>query len=261
MIISLTSLKGQGKDTVAKIIKALDWYHNRDKDYLKTKYSDTEFALRVLNGESMEYSSFENKKFADSLKGILTILLNCKMSDFEDREFKEKTLGPEWWVWKQYTDDSPNYTLHPYIENEIPPKDSILFKPTVRYLLQFIGTDLLRNQLNPNIWVNNLLSQYTPKIELKYPNVDDNEYNKILYPNWIITDTRFLNEIQAIKKIGNPYILVKIERITDKKDFHISELELEDYRGYNYVIDNNGTIIDLIEQVKKILVTENIIKI
>ena len=93
-------------------------------------------------------------------------------------------------------------------------------------------------------------------------------------PNWIITDTRFPNEADAVKSRGG--INIRIERddyifdgagkrIIPTKEYvntsnkqHESETALDNYT-FDYVIDNNGTIEDLIIKVKEILIKENII--
>ena len=62
---------------------------------------------------------------------------------------------------------------------------------TPRKMLQQVGTDLFRNQLHPNTWVNATFANY-----------HDN--------NWIITDVRFPNELEAIKKHNG--ITIRINR-------------------------------------------------
>ena len=76
-------------------------------------------------------------------------------------------------------------------------------------------------------------------------------------PNWIISDVRFPNEAKAIKDKG--VILIRINRPGNDTGKHLSEIALDDYKNWNYVIDNNGTIEDLIEKVKQILIQEKII--
>jgi penicillin V acylase-like amidase (Ntn superfamily) len=111
---------------------------------------------------------------------------------------------------------------------------------------------------------------------------------QIKYPNWIITDTRFPNELKTVKDKGG--ITIRVNRspvgsnewityckfLTDnpnKKGLvematienfykwskeHESETSL-DSAIFDYVIDNNGTIEELIEKVRIILVQEKII--
>ena len=45
----------------------------------------------------------------------------------------------------------------------------------------------------------------------------------------------------------------------DYNDFHESETALDNYEGFDYVIDNNSDIQSLIEHVKTILIKEKII--
>lgn len=63
---------------------------------------------------------------------------------------------------------------------------------TPRYALQFLGTNLLRNQLHENIWVDCL--------EKKILESDK---------NIIITDVRFPNEIDMIRKLGGKIWLIE----------------------------------------------------
>lgn len=83
------------------------------------------------------------------------------------------------------------------------------------------------------------------------------------YPNWVITDVRFPNEAEAIKEHNG--ITIRINRGLVERTGkmiqgpeHISETALDDAK-FDYVIENNGTIEELIEQVKKILIKEKII--
>ena len=80
---------------------------------------------------------------------------------------------------------------------------------------------------------------------------------KKLYPNWIIADTRFPNEVKAIKEKDG--IVIRINRETNYVSNHSSEIALDDYEDFDYTIDNNNCIDCLIEKVKEILKHEKII--
>ena len=182
--------------------------------------------------------NWEIKKFADKLKTLVCLLIGYTREQLEDRVVKEKELGEEWWYYK-----GRNNSLIPYNTNsKRNPED--LIKPTPRLLLQLIGTDLFREQLHPNTWVNASFANY-------------------LNNAWIFTDVRFPNELEAIKKRKGVTIRINrglVER-TGKMiqgPEHISETAL-DNAEFDYVIENNGTIEELIEQVKKILIKEEII--
>jgi len=66
---------------------------------------------------------------------------------------------------------------------------------TPRYALQFVGTDLLRNQLHKNIWVDCL--------ERKIDECDK---------NIIITDVRFKNEISMLRDKGAMFVRMEFEK-------------------------------------------------
>jgi hypothetical protein len=63
----------------------------------------------------------------------------------------------------------------------------------------------------------------------------------------VISDVRFLNEAQVIKSAGG--LLVKITRPGHHGDGHVSETELADYTGWDLVIENNGSILELEQRV------------
>jgi hypothetical protein len=85
--------------------------------------------------------------------------------------------------------------------------------------------------------------------------------SKIHYPSWLITDMRFPNELKAIKDKGG--ISIRVNRHNHPNDInpnteHPSETAL-DNEEFDYVIDNNGTIEELIEKVKVVLKHSKII--
>ena len=72
------------------------------------------------------------------------------------------------------------------------------------------------------------------------------------------------NEIESIKKHNG--LTIRINRDSFLRtgkvfdtDNHESETALDDYQGFDYVINNNGTIKALKEVVKDILIKEHII--
>jgi hypothetical protein len=105
---------------------------------------------------------------------------------------------------------------------------------TPRKILQLLGTEAGREIIHPNIWVNSLFADYTTD------------------SNWIITDVRFPNEAQAIKDRGG--IIIRIERPGGESHCggaHASETALDDY-DFDIVINNDGTIEELIDKVKQL---------
>lgn len=172
------------------------------------------------------YYKWQNKKFAGKLKDIAELITGIPKIKFESQEFKQQQMPGDW-------------------------------NMTYREFLQKIGTDAMRTGLHENVWVNALFSDYIAEVVT----VGTSEFDLIekdQLPYWIITDCRFPNELEAVKKHGG--ITIKIERHSDNPNFHISETALDDYTGWNYVIDNNGSIEDLKNQLLHVLESENIIK-
>lgn len=87
-----------------------------------------------------------------------------------------------------------------------------------RKLLQEFGEGI-RQTVDKNFWVDSLLSQY-----------DDSK-------NWIISDVRYVEEANAI--LNRDGILIRINRDTGFDDIHVSEISLDDFENFGYVIDNN----------------------
>lgn len=99
------------------------------------------------------------------------------------------------------------------------------------------------------------------------------EEKELIYPSWLVTDLRFPNEFDAVKERNgisirvNREIKYQVESLGGKTNVpegyfptnqHPSETALDNYK-FDYVIDNNDTIEELIEKVRQILVKEKII--
>lgn len=75
----------------------------------------------------------------------------------------------------------------------------------------------------------------------------------------VVSDCRHLNEVKLIKQYGG--VLIRIDKEHPDKivgiSNHITETELQNYDGWDYVIENNGTIEELYEKVDKIMKAVN----
>lgn len=182
MIISISGKMNAGKDTVAKEIM---------------RHSSYPFVVR---------------KWADALKDAVCMWLGVSREVLEDREFKERPLGPQWQMWsvvnKSKHPDDEDYIVSEYILQSDCIQEcnrlnqgrwrgkpgAFIAQPsrmTPRKMLQLLGTEYGRKLIHPNMWVNVLLDEYNPKKDF-----------------WIITDTRFPNEASAVKRVNGVNIRV-----------------------------------------------------
>jgi hypothetical protein len=161
-------------------------------------------------------SHWEIKKWAGKLKQVAELLTGIPIEKFEDQEFKKTNLGKQW-------------------------NDRINNPMSVRDFLQKLGTEGLRDGLHTNTWVNALMADYKCVPADRAPNGWD-------CPNWIITDTRFPNEAQAIKDAGGIIIRVTRPGIGPVND-HPSETGLNQWK-FDYEIQNDSSLNELINSVR-----------
>lgn len=232
MIIGINGKIGSGKDTVGKIIQWLT------KPKLDAQY----IGFQTYDDATLErLSPFKIKKFAGKLKTIASLLTGISVEKFEDQEFKMTNLSDEWST-----------------VNSLSTRHKVRKNMTVRELLQKLGTEAMRDGLHENVWVNALFSDYVPVVK------EWDEFGNdtlVEYPSWCITDMRFPNEMEAVKQKGGITIRVVRDNGTRAIDTnpHPSETALDNAK-FDYEIINEGTIEDLVEKVREILIKENIIK-
>lgn len=242
MILGIIGKMGSGKDATARIIQYLTQAHN-------------EISLdELLNYPPLAQpptSPWQIKKFAGKLKECVSLVTGIPLEDLEKQEVKMSNLGPEWDV---ISDLNGGY------ESE---------SMTVREMLQQFGTQGGR-AIHPDFWVNALMADYRPTMTgeskenligyLVKPKQYRNTVVDYKLPNWIISDVRFRNELQAIESRGG--FVIKIFRGDEDIDrdrgqaydqtAHVSETAL-DGMEFKYNINNNGTIPQLVDRVSEIL--------
>lgn len=226
-IIAINGKIGTGKDTIGKIVQYL--VSTKNEKNVVSFEDAIKYDSSFITSES---SGWEVRKFAGKLKEIASILTGISIEKFEDQEFKKTFLGNEW------NQDNENG-----------------FKMSVRQLLQRLGTEALRNGLHENVWVNALFADY------KTLGFQDKPSAVLEFPNWLITDLRFPNEFQAVKDRNG--ICVRVIRHQhpndiDYKTLHPSETSLDSFI-FDYEINNSGSIEDLVEEVRKMLINFKII--
>lgn len=278
MIIGISGYATSGKNTVATLIQYLQCKNVGSvtiEEVIKD-YKNHEWWLA-------EQSGWEQKSWAGKLKTIASLLTGIPISKFEDQEFKKTYLPEQWNFWTVSVISDGNkllfqqgrFTSKAEAEGYVPllkqnyeglPLEYVIGmqQMTVRQFLQELGTDACRNGLHPNTWVNALMADYVPQ-----PNKDVAAFlaaeglpasmnaGKEQMPNWIITDTRFPNEAQAIKDAGG--IVIRVDRPGVKAiNAHPSETGLDDWE-FDHKIMNGSDIVSLMFTVHTILKKHNLV--
>ena len=149
---------------------------------------------------------YKRDSFAKSLKDAVSSMFNW------DREMLEgNTTSSRHWR------EQPDKFWSEKMGKEITP----------RWVLQYFGTEVMRQGMYDAIWVDSVIGRYKGE-------------------NTVISDTRFQNEIKNIKAHGGIVVLVKREEIPTREEMqkqgaHQSEW---DWIGSNfdYTIENNSSI-------------------
>lgn len=289
MIIGISGKKQSGKNTVALIWQYLYDYYNNNYTHPIT---EEDFKEYVKNNHHLK-SVWIQKSFAHKIKQIICILLGCTMEQLEDPVFKETPLGEEWWCWKIVLEGGYGTHLYPY---SLPKPKNIqglnLVKMTPRMLMQMLGTEFGRDMVHPNLWVNSLMNEYKRQkwliTDVRFPNeakaikdrggilirLDREGFDNSKQIEWSC-DTAHL-ELCKLHSVdpeddselwdGENYKEIYQDEFNKLYDVywdlysqHSSETALDDYKEWDYVIDNNYSLLELILRVRQIMFKEGII--
>jgi hypothetical protein len=109
-----------------------------------------------------------------------------------------------------------------------------LWDITIRQFMQQLGTEAIRDKLNVNSWVYSLFSEL------------DND------SRWLITDLRFQNEAKFL--YDRNFIKIRVNRPgVHGDDKHRSEIDLDNYNHFDFVIQNDGTLEEYEQKIHKII--------
>lgn len=108
--------------------------------------------------------------------------------------------------------------------------------PGVRVLLQRLGTDVVRDMVDEDAWVD--IMRFRVRCLL-------NAGKKVA-----VTGIRFPNELEAIKRFGGKTVWVERPGVEDG-DLHISEAAVA-MQSFDFVVNNSGSIEDLGEAARRV---------
>lgn len=181
--------------------------------------------------------SFKKISFASSLKDVCSVLFNWDRTLLEGSTADSREWRNTVDIWWSNRLKIPNLTP--------------------RMMLQLIGTQIMRQNFNDEIWIANL--------ENKLKTVDDT--------NVVVTDCRFINELELIKKYNGRLVQVNRGEKPEWYDLAIAAIN-EDYASkikliseygvhesewqwlladFDYIIENNSTLKDLEFKIKNLV--------
>lgn len=106
-----------------------------------------------------------------------------------------------------------------------------------RKLLQDIGT--AGRNYNRNIWANRTVDKIQEW-------ASDNQLA-------VVTDTRYPNEIQRVKREFSDVVTIRITRDSVEKLKHPSETALDQWTDWDYLVENNGSLEEFQKRILEIM--------
>lgn len=167
-----------------------------------------------------EQHQFEEDAVAKSLKDAVSAIFGWHRAWLDgttaaDRAWREAT--DEWWTKQLQTNVTP------------------------RRMMQWIGTDLLRNQISDNIWLATLKLRLSNTVTTRH--------------NIVITDLRFPNEIDMIRNMGGTIVrVIRPDTDPSEEDLrakHESEKAMAKLES-DYIIVNDSDLESLKTKVKQL---------
>lgn len=257
MLVGISGKIRSGKDELGKMIMktlAINQNPNFNPEILDKRPHMLEY-----------WAECKVKKYVYKLKQIICILTGATMEQLEDTAFKDTNLPEEWDRWVVYNTRGQSQASGWFATRQEADEASVRLTVLNRYMVDYhvrkvpityrqvfneVGTDLFRDRFHPRTWVNALWADYkmvTDKSRhwgghaLSIAEPEPTEY-----PSWIITDVRFLDEVEAIKARGGLVFRINRPGIDrTETDKYRSETVLDNYTGFDEIITNDGTLEDL----------------
>jgi len=156
---------------------------------------------------------FHRDSFAKSLKDAVSVIFGWDRALLEGATQESR-------MWRERID--------PYWSNKL--NRAV----TPRYILQHWGTEVMRGHFHDSIWIDSFTARYTGG-------------------NIVLSDTRFINEINTIRDLKGKVVLVRrgpipTQQEMQERSVHQSEWDWIGQR-FDYEIDNSGNLEDLRTQV------------
>lgn len=171
----------------------------------------------IFNNQTLVTKEFTTncykQSFAEFLKQASSVILEHDRDEFEDSEYKNSAID-----WLNCS-------------------GKVKGKITVREFLQHFGS-AMRETFGESFWAQTILSI-----------IPDDDLEECIN---VFTDLRYKVELEELKKAYPDTILIRVNRREIPLMQHSSEIDLDDYKDWDYVIENNGTLDELYSKVESI---------
>jgi len=209
-VLGLAGTKGSGKDTAASFLLEDGW-------------------ARI--------------SFADPLKDMVAAMFDLKPARFHHPEFKDLKFNEPLVLEEAHAENLINsLNVESYTEAMVTQIYELVSGreiETARELLQFVGTDIIRNCVSNNYWVDRAEDLLSSWLERGVPVV--------------FTDVRFANEAELVKDYGGVIVaILRGKSLSDPIDKH--ESEVLDF-NVDELVRNNGTVDELGIEIRRVVGT------
>jgi hypothetical protein len=191
-----------------------------------TKFAGKDTAAEIL----IKRHGFKRIGLADKLKDICSDVFQIPRADMDDPSKKEYPFKKEVTISIENIDELLRRVQRDGFEFDYEEIYRGVCKnfhgknlTSIRDILQTIGTDLFRTYIKDDIWLEYIKKELSPE------------------DNIVITDARFQNERDFLKKMGAILILVNRPGY-ESKSSHISENQLGSPSDYDVVAMNDSSI-------------------
>ena len=224
-LIAIAGLKGSGKDSAAHMLEYLLNAPAPFRSYFWYKI------FKKWPGK------WQTTAFAKPLKQTLSILLNKPLEWFEDRYNKENMfvhLDTLLVVDRSVIQESDNILSENKFSKLIKtgepfPEETYL---SVRQLMQYYGTEVMRKYIGDSTWINATLNACTNR------------------PT-IISDLRFMVEYDEVKaRGGEVWYIARADCIPGSHRSEWEVIEMENHNMFDHVFVNDYSLQDLYETIK-----------
>ena len=178
----------------------------------------------------VRFHGFHRVSFAGALKDAVAAIFGWSRDMLEGQ-------SPESRLWREQVDQWWSQRLN-------------MPQLTPRWVLQNVGTEVFRNHFHPDIWVASVENRIR-------------QYQRV-----VITDTRFENEIQAVRAIGGQtlrisrgpdpeWVKVAREQGISACALQFPQIHASEYSSavmtHDHYVDNNGTLEQLYSKLEVIV--------